>query len=53
MFFSQTKGKMPYHECRHGHLKMKITPSAATLGFKGHLKWGTPQYKTGMLTAAH
>jgi len=44
---------MPYHECRHGHLKMKITPSAATLGFKGHLKWGTPQYKTGMLTAAH
>jgi len=31
---------------------MKITPSAVTLGFKGYLKWGTPQYKTGMLTAA-
>jgi len=30
---------------------MKITP-VATLGFKGHLKWGTSQYKTGMLTAA-
>jgi len=30
----------------------RVTPSAAILGFKGCLKWGTPQYKTGMLTAA-
>jgi hypothetical protein len=30
---------------------MKITPSAATLGFKDHLIWGALEYKTGMLTA--
>jgi hypothetical protein len=27
-------------------------PSAFTLGFKDHLKWGTPQHKIGKLTAA-